>query len=135
MKQYRIFRLTFGIHAVVSLVLGLGCYLLFRRDTYVNRWFGINGPLFTLSSGWVGDFLRFHLADAAWGYALTFSLAIIIPFPIAAFSATLWGTLWEFAQYAGFVKGTFDPIDILMYLSAALIATLFSYFFIKGDPP
>ncbi len=71
MRRHRISLLTYSIHVTGSLLLGTGCYLFFRRDTYINRLFHINGPLSDLSLGQIGSLLRFHLADAAWGYALT----------------------------------------------------------------
>ncbi len=134
MKHSKSFVLRFCAHIVGSLLLGVTIYLLFRKDAYLNQWFGIYGPLADLPYPRIINFLRYYFVDALWGYALTFSLALVIPLPIAVIGTIAWGTLWELLQRAGWVNGTFDLVDIFMYLIAAGVAATLIYFFSKEKP-
>ena len=70
------------------------------------------------------DAIRFHFADAAWGWALGAALSLVWAndpgvrrtgwFVVGAIFVV--GT--EIAQLAGLMPGTFDPIDIIVSIFA-----------------
>jgi hypothetical protein len=72
--------------------------------------------------------LRFHFADAAWGWALGASLALVWANEPSArrtgwfVAGALLAVAAELAQRVGVLPGTFDPIDlcvsILSYVTA-----------------
>ncbi len=131
MKKTKAIHRVYLIHAVSALCFGAGIYLLFRKNTHLNRWFGINGPLSDLPCRKLVNLLRYYLADAAWGYALTFSLASVTRLSLAVIGTVAWGMLWEILQQLKVVTGTFDLLDILAYLLSAAVAAAIIYFIPK----
>lgn len=124
-------------HCLGALILGALIYVLLRPDTTLYRWGDMLGlvkaPICTDSPAF--DLLRYYIVDALWAYALTFAL---FPFmsPIrAAVLSDCWGIIWELAQGSGVVSGTFDLVDIIMYLTAAGIAVLIKKQYDGGRNP
>ncbi len=122
------------VHSVVSLMIGLFCYLLFRRNTIIHKILNLQ-DLFGLSEKrfFADNLLRYYLPDFLWCYSLSMLLyAIWYPQSkihlIPLFSALL-GILWEFLQLFSIVKGTFDLADCTMYI----LASAFSYYLFKRE--
>ena len=118
------------LHTSVALVLGLIVYLIFRPDAGIARLIyripGLNAPNITFAEG-NGIFLRHYLADFLWAYALTISLNLIsieTPGKMGAmFALSLFvGCIVELLQGAGILFGTYDPMDIVIQICAAIIA-------------
>lgn len=73
------------------------------------------------------DFVRFYLPDFLWALSLCcYLLALFNPKPAGVFCCALavlfCGVLWEVGQYTDVFKGTGDIADIIMYLSASILA-------------
>ncbi len=103
------------INSLLSLVTGVICYLLGRTNF-------LNGVSIETKSVLLK--LSFYLPDALWSYALYFAVSLIHKSWISAFLTFFTGICWELLQQFHVVNGTFDCIDILMYLMAILIAVI-----------
>lgn len=118
--------------SVAALLLGGLLYILFRETTYIAKLF--NGIAYIsyareFVSALSCDFVALYLPDFLWGFALCSGLlAIFDPDKRGAlgcaFAALLWGVVWEISQYTGMVSGTGDMADVLMYLTAIVIAVI-----------
>lgn len=89
-----------------------------------------------LVSNAVCVFIRNYLLDAAWSYALVFTLFIFFHINTAGIwksftCAVLCGSIMEGLQLTHLVKGTFDVRDIIAELIAALCAVLITLFFFR----
>jgi len=116
---------------LVSLFLGALLYICFRNHTYLSILVDKAIPLASLQTylrPYRNDFLMFYLPDFLWGLSLGCALeAINLPpkgvMPSGAI-AFLCGCIWELGQHLGFVNGTADPLDALMYFTAGLVTTI-----------
>lgn len=76
----------------------------------------------------IAVFLKCYFIDFLWGISLAFALnSVAYSFAnkkiiINCFVTFLLGLLFEFAQLADIIRGTFDFVDIIMYAFAALIS-------------
>lgn len=106
---------------MAALAVGLWIYLTLRAETYLHSLFnaqGVWGRVRFFGSG----FLRYYLPDGLWGYALAMGLYSLYPpqgkrrdvFPAAA--AAIVGAAYELAQGCGWIRGTADIVDVLLYL-------------------
>jgi hypothetical protein len=72
--------------------------------------------------------LRFHFADAAWGWALGASLALVWANERGArrkgwfVAGALLAVAAEWAQLVGVLPGTFDPIDLFVLILSYVTA-------------
>ncbi len=118
----------------LPLILGIAMYTLFsagmERQLHALDAVRLGVPLralrvITLPAGaHAPDAIRFHFADAAWGWALGAALSLVWAndpgvrrtgwFVVGAIFVV--GT--EIAQLAGLMPGTFDPIDIIVSIFA-----------------
>lgn len=123
------------INSVGALVSGLFVYLFFREQTYLHTWL----DLFVEFPNWscvdfIGaDFIRYYFPDYLWGYSLSFALCcfmntkkarILLP----AVMTFVLGCAWELAQGVGWISGTGDLIDVLMYLTAGITVAMINIF-------
>ena len=124
MKKRKNFVCFCMIHCFGALLIGLSIYVLLRPDSYIHSLVAraLDLTLPPPTPNVFADAVRYYLADALWAYALTFALVVFIEPVPAGVCGCLFGLLWEFAQWHGVVGGTFDLTDILMYLSASLLA-------------
>jgi len=111
-KKYLIFCLT---NFLLSLIIGVIFYLLGRTSVFNILDVKTKSFLLTLS---------FYLPDALWAYALYYTLSLIHKSWISVFLTFLTSICWELLQQYNIVNGTFDYIDIFMYLMAILIAII-----------
>ncbi len=74
------------------------------------------------------SFIRFHLADGLWAFAMTSTLCLLFLNKIHRRSLLIISIFaagaFELAQYFGITKGTFDLID----LATMLVFSLLAYF-------
>ena len=117
--KYIVFCLS---NCIFSLLIGALIYVLVGGNTYINKIITIYPML--KNDTVFGELLRFYLADALWAYALTFSLSIFINNFCAGVTAFSFGLIWEISQKYSIISGTFDIIDIIMYLAASMLAVL-----------
>ena len=114
------------LNCVFALLAGVAIYALLRENTYINKL--INFQSITVSSAFA-DFLRFYFVDALWAYALTFALSVFISGISAGVISAVFAAFWELLQLSGIVSGTFDTVDLIMYLSAIFLAVLIIYIY------
>lgn len=145
MNNYRKIKIVYALFAVILLSLGVVTYLVFRRGTYLHLLLPevINIKLESIrepaDNSFIISFIKYYIVDFLWGLSLNFSLYLTVDFrkktrviTVSVVSA-LWGLLFELAQLFSAVKGTFDFIDILMYILAAVSAALINIKILKKD--
>ncbi|MBQ9848677.1 MAG: hypothetical protein IJO64_06445 [Clostridia bacterium] len=116
--------------SVLSLVAGGAFYVLFRADSYIAKAFnGMCSILYLREKlhPHFSDFLNFYFLDFLWGFSLACALIALFDSEIKERAtccsvSLLCGIAWEVLQYEGFVGGTADFLDVIMYLLAALFA-------------
>lgn len=136
-------RISYILCALISLSLGVLIYLVFRRETYLHillpEIIDLNFEYLrevTKESEFV-SFLKYYFVDFLWGLSLSFSLLSVVNFKkisrvlFVSVVSVLWGILWEISQLTSLTKGTFDYLDILMYILAVIVAALINIFLIK----
>ena len=116
--------------AVGSIAIFTGglIYLLFRPNVYAVRWVPENKYLLLLreSLRWMGTpFVKYYLADYLWAVALSCGLHLIFSPKvkgscICTTIVLLYGLTFELSQYCGFISGTGDLWDVLMYILAGI---------------
>lgn len=118
-------------YSIFPLLGGLLFYLCFgSTDTKVYTFFGnLLGhnllihirPDFALPS-----FLRFHLADGIWAFALTSTLFLLLHKEINAwlilFYAVLTFSFYELCQHFNWIGGTADLIDVCLMIAFSSLA-------------
>lgn len=117
---------------LVSIIVGLVIYLLYRRETYIAQF--ILPKVFTDNQFNFAnrDFIKFYFVDYLWGFSLSCGLhAIINPMKsgtlICTFVVFICGLIYEIFQYTDIIKGTGDMVDILLYLLAGLSVNIIFY--------
>lgn len=124
-------RITLLSVSFACLFLGLSIYLFLRRNTYIHTImnFSIIDSLY-IEHPHNNQFLRFikyYFIDFLWCFSFNLSLVsvsysfskkIIIIYSFISFFV---GFIFEIMQLIGFVNGTFDCIDIIMYLIASVL--------------
>lgn len=105
------------------LILGSAIYVFFREPVIFTsplQNLGIKVPLFTLSSGFWGDFVKFTIPDVLWDTALLF-YASGCSLWILKVMALLIAPLYEIGQLLRFLPGTFDSYELIVYLIINII--------------
>lgn len=105
------------------LSVGAIIYVLFREPVIFSESLtqhGIHLPVIPLKPGFWSNIIRFILPDALWAWALlSYSSTIKITF-IRIISLLL-APLYEIGQLLGLIRGTFDYIDLIIYIIITLI--------------
>jgi len=118
--------------AIASIVVGFMLYLLFRENTYVSdiveKYVDLEYPRHC-ARAFESDFLKFYFPDFLWAMSLDCWIHTVIfcgrrSSIICSAIVGLFGILYEVLQYTRIVTGTFDIVDIIMYLSAALLVSV-----------
>lgn len=131
-------KLIFG--SLTSLILGTSIYILFRASTLkVFSWLDFAGINILDSSirksalefsDYIPGWILLSLPDGLW----LFSYVCLLLY-IWKNSVTIQNLLWisivpviavgsEIAQYFGMLQGTFDSIDLLLYILGGILALL-----------
>lgn len=118
--------------AVSALIIGCVVYIIFRRDTFLHSFLPfLRNNTLSKASFFGDDIFRYYLPDFLWGYSLTAALYALYP-PIKKRTSCLpvilsafVGFVFELLQYFHIFSGTGDPIDVLIYLCAAIVAYKF----------
>lgn len=131
--------LFWGANIVFPLVAGLIIYILYKPEAYICRFIhSILGtsqnPDIILQKNCIINFVRFHLSDMCWSYALTSALSLILTLnrksvAIAVSINTIFSITLEILQLNKVISGTFDVTDILLQiLSGFMSAGIILYF-------
>lgn len=136
MPAWRVILFKIFAHVFLPLLAGLSIYMLFRAQSLIIfDWFVGTGlwefvELLRARSAALNDlipgFMIFSLPDALWVYSLT-SLMLIIWNGSGGTSRLIWISLGlilgagaEIGQLLGLVRGTFDAVDLLLCIVAAV---------------
>ena len=110
-------------------------YLIFRENTYVTRWFEGFVDLREIRNIFLSfdsSGLRHYIPDFLWAFSLCSALNVLFNnFFINASIALICGVVWEMLQRLGAVSGTGDVIDVIMYLTACVMAVTINKYFFK----
>ena len=126
------YRFLFGFLGGISLVLGGLIYIFFRRESYVSilfyEIFNIENKEFVES----GSFVGIYLGDFLWAFSFSLFLHMIyLPTVNASFVLSsivvIMGVIYEICQSKGFISGTGDIIDALIYLFAAFAVNILNF--------
>ena len=120
------------IIGTLALILGGLLYLIYRENTYISV---TADKLIEISrireilKPFGNNFLKFYLPDFLWAFSLACGLSVLLtPFEknviLSTVTVFLSGLIYELLQYLKIIGGTFDLIDILMYLLAAFAVFL-----------
>ena len=104
-------------------MLGVCIYVLFREPVIFTEpltQHGIHLPVFPLSKGFWSYLLKYILPDALWLVALLL-YASTMKSQILRGVAILIAPLFEVGQLFGLINGTFDFIDLIVYIIITLI--------------
>jgi len=101
----------------LPLLSGALVYLLFREPVpLITRLFGIRSMIIDVSClpGPLASFIRYHLADALFAFALAATLRLFISNGwVACGLAILYMTAYQLLQLLGVINGTADVWDVL----------------------
>lgn len=116
-------------NTILALFFGALIYIFLRENTLLHNILDLSfsTPIHTNDNSTITKILQYHLTDALWAYALTMALIPLLDHLWAAGISIFFGTLWEFLQKESIVIGTADFIDILMYLTASILAALINF--------
>lgn len=109
--------------AFMSLILGMLIYVLFREPvifTLPAQYIGASLPLINLPDCIVTKFFLNHVPDAFWCFSLLFYRETIQQSSIR-FIAIVIIIGFELMQLSSYFPGTFDYIDLAIYLIIILI--------------
>lgn len=112
------------LNAVIPLIVGAMIYYFLSPDVKFVKFIdeiigkGVHFPSL-LEDYFVVKFIRFYLLDMLWGYALVFSLSLILGNNAAKrkmilLIAVAFSTVMELLQLTPLVGGTFDLADLLV---------------------
>jgi|GEM_PF-2103352 len=113
--------------AVLPLLGGLLCYLLFRPDTYISTLIygllGIDGFKFNFPVNVLTTFTRNFVPDICWAVSLFLFLELIFSEKeTAAVTTILFAVLTEMLQMTDIMPGTFDVWDIIFETAGVITA-------------
>lgn len=113
------------IYSLSTLLLGILIYYLSHKGLLIKNDF-------------ISSFIKNYVPDILWTlsfYSLStiFSKAITKNYIIfTALYVIIIGIFFEFLQFTGIVKGTFDVFDILVYIISTIIACLVEKYYWRG---
>lgn len=118
------------IVAIISLVIAIAIYILFRNDIWAIESLGFGGlSTVTKPSGILFDFFCYSIPDALWYFSLLIlqhrylrmgtTINIIL-----WYCAVLLPFVWELLQFIGCISGTYDVNDVVAYLITLLIVII-----------
>ena len=118
--------------SLFSLALGTCIYILFRENSYIGiitGSFQIIHHTRELAKPLSSAFIKFYFPDFLWGFSLCCGLlAIYVPnikgCLICVGTTFSCGCVWELLQSIGFVSGTGDLYDMLMYFLAGVLCII-----------
>lgn len=125
------------IIGVLPVILGGLIYLTYRTDSLIMfDWFekiGLSNAINFLRSNQIiqslkiPNWIKFSLPDALWLFSFTYITMIIWNYKINKqsffwiFLAPFIGIFSEIGQYIGIIPGTFDKVDLILLLIAAIL--------------
>ncbi|MDD4700537.1 MAG: hypothetical protein PHV07_09875 [Oscillospiraceae bacterium] len=135
------FRAFYILNCIVALIFGFLIYIFLRKGTNFQVFFAywdLSFHNFSNTTFLGSNFLKYYLVDGLWCYSFVFAASCIWPpkiknLKLLFISGFTFGLLWEILQAFQVTSGTFDVLDLFMYLSASLLAVGIIYFRIKRE--
>jgi hypothetical protein len=126
---------------VLPMLLGLFIYMSSRSESiFLNQWIATQNQgkvlnfFQNLIPGNIPQWIKFSLPDALWMLSLTTLVLFIWDFKLNK-KSMLWvgstilcGIVLEILQLFGFIRGTFDVLDLLFLIIAGSIPLFFILF-------
>lgn len=115
-----------------AIFIGGFLYLIFRPNTYITQiifdLININGENIRTSAVSCA-FSKYYLPDFLWAFSLCCGLVSVFPHKrfyiiLVGIITFLCGLIWELLQFTKTISGTGDILDIILYLTACLIAVM-----------
>ena len=139
-------RTVYGLLSLLTLVLGMVIYLLFRvlNNTLLFSWIPkpkfLETTLVPLKTSIITNVLTYNLPDMLWFVSaiLFFRFIWFDDFRVQKIYITsfyVFGIVFEISQLSEKVPGTFDWFDLLFLGIGAFVEGLLYKFFIKGTAP
>jgi hypothetical protein len=110
------------IYSLCTLLLGILIYYLSHKGILIKN-------------DLLSSFIRNYIPDILWvlsfySFSTLFSKSITKKYIVfTAFYVVIIGIIFEFLQFTGIVKGTFDVFDILVYIISTIIACLIEKYY------
>jgi len=111
------------LHCIIPILVGLSIYVLFRGINIIDS----SRKTFPLFQFRPADFILYNIPDGLWLYSFLSSIAIIwknnssLHFKYWILIAIVLSFLSEFLQIILWLPGTFDLLDLLVYIMATTI--------------
>jgi hypothetical protein len=124
------YKLRFFIHVILPILIGVLIYAFFRKTSGLiasERW-GLHWM--TKAKFSIPDFVKYNLPDGLWLYAFT-NFNILIWKNQITKNSFIWiflipflGISTEILQYNGLFIGTYDTLDLVVYVLATALSFL-----------
>ena len=113
------------LFSILTLLIGITIYYLGQQHILIK-------------SNIIASFIRNYIPDMLWTLSF-YSLSVIFSKNITknyilftALYVIIIGVCFEFLQFTGIARGTFDVFDILVYIISASIASLIEKYYWGG---
>lgn len=115
------------LNSATALFTGFFIYVFLKSGTFINSFLGFSLNYFPQS--FIGEFVICWFCDFLWAYALIFALYLCLyPFQhklhISAVCTIIASIVFEVLQLKNIVSGTFDWWDIIIEITAVIIAVV-----------
>ena len=113
------------IYSLITLLLGILIYFLSHKGILIK-----NTSFLSFIRNYIPDILwtlSFYSVSTIFSKALTKNYIVF-----TALYVSIIGIIFEFLQFTGIVKGTFDVFDIFVYIISTIIASFIEKY-IGGD--
>ena len=118
--------------SLISLSLGGIIYIFSRPNVYISK---IIIDMLNIGEdcSFVPPVISFYVPDFLWASALCSGLFAAYPLRtkngwIWGAVTTLYGIVWEILQFFMIVSGTADIVDVLLYLTAAVVVVMINFY-------
>lgn len=139
----------FSIHAVLPIFMGAAIYSLWRSKTLLvfawYRWIGLEGQVSALRTHtaafrhFIPGPILYSLPDALWVYSFAAVMQYVWFQQPNRYGRIFWillavalGVGGEIGQLFKVVPGRFDPMDLIGYIAAWLLASIVTQSFMKS---
>lgn len=100
-------------------------YILFRQDViFLNPIREYLLCTFTFKHSWLSDFVVYNYPDGAWFLSLLLMQRYISTMKVFEFCAIIMALMLECGQYFKWIPGTFDLMDISIYITIFILYKL-----------
>jgi len=139
MKKIRMF---YGLLSLLTLIIGMLIYLLFRDlnnmvlFTWIPKPQFIKTVLIPLKPSIFSNMLRYNLPDMLWLISAVLFLRFIWFYKINVQSIYIWcfygiAIIFEISQLSEKIHGTFDPLDLFFLCIGAFVEGLLYKFYAR----